>query len=125
IWSQPIQGTLQYRFCHKLKLLKTMFKGITKNIGEVTIRAKEAKEAKEALERCQRMLDDNPSDPAMNQEEQRLLANYIQAAKIEEGFYKQKSRVQWLSEEDKNTSFFHKTMANKRNKKKDFGSYES
>ena len=49
-----------------------------------------------------------------------LLNNYLVATKIDEMEYKQKSKVLWLKEGGNNTSFFFKTLMNRRNRKKIF-----
>ncbi|CAK9166470.1 unnamed protein product [Ilex paraguariensis] len=115
VWNEGIQGTLQFQISSKLKRLKSIFKEKCKEIGDISMRSKEAKSA---LENCQRDLDHDPSDIRLRQKEKLLIANYLRAAQIKEGFYKQKTRVHWLKEGDQNTSYFFKAMNNRRNRKK-------
>ena len=115
VWNESIQGTLQFQVSPKLKRLKSIFKEKCKEIGDISMTSKEAKSA---LENCQRELDQDPSNIRLRQKEKQLLANYLRAAQVEEGFYKQKARVQWLKEGDQNTSYFFKAMNNRRNRKK-------
>ena len=77
-------------------------------------------EAKMALEMCQAKLDNNHTDSNLRLEERQLLSMYLTAARNEEIVLKQKSRIQWLKEEDQNTSFFFKSMVNRRNKRRSY-----
>ena len=115
IWSVYLQGSYQYRVCSKLRMLKIAFKVKSKEIGDLSSLVKEKKAA---LDHCQRKLDMNPLDSLTRQEEKALLAEYAQAARNEESFLKQKSRVLWLKEGDHNSAFFFKTMASRRNRKR-------
>lgn len=46
---------------------------------------------------------------------------YIQILRSEEEFWKLKSRIQWLQEGDKNTSFFHRSTINRHRKNRIIG----
>ncbi|CAK9142540.1 unnamed protein product [Ilex paraguariensis] len=57
-------------------------------------------------------------DYSLKVQERQLLASQSNAARNEESFFKQKSRVLWLKEGDKNTAYFFQTMTKRRNRKK-------
>ena len=114
-WTFGVHGSLQFKLSSKLKRLKNVFKSLCKDRGHSS---ELVLSAKAALLNCQRNIDMNPSDHDLIQEEKTLLAAYLEVAKDEELIFKQKSRILWLKEGDQNTSFFFRTMMNRRNRKK-------
>ena len=48
--------------------------------------------------------------------EKRLIHEPYDLLHVEESYYKQKSRVQWLKEEDSNIGFFHKNVATRQSR---------
>ena len=50
------------------------------------------------------------------QQEKQLTKELYDLMLAEEGFYKQKSRIQWIKEGDANTNFFHKYVAARHNR---------
>ncbi|CAK9170827.1 unnamed protein product, partial [Ilex paraguariensis] len=69
----------------KLKRLKSIFKEKSREIVDVSVRAKERKAA---LDACQRLLDLNHSEMALRHQKKHLLAEYSEAATNEEIFFK-------------------------------------
>ncbi|CAK9173728.1 unnamed protein product [Ilex paraguariensis] len=82
------QGTQQYQVCCKLKKIKDSFKAKSRELGDISERAKEAKEA---VENCQRRLATDPLNNNLRLEEKQPLATYSTAARNEDSFLKQKS----------------------------------
>ena len=67
-------------------------------------------DAKENLKQAQSALLNNPYDSLLVENEKKCLKTFHDLAFAEEGFLKQKSRIQWLKLGDQNTSFFHKAI---------------
>ncbi|KAJ6756449.1 hypothetical protein OIU79_028773 [Salix purpurea] len=70
--------------------------------------------AKGEWDNAQEMLDQNPSSPEARLVEKDAARSYHQLCRDEESYYKQKSRIQWLTLGDKNTSFFHRSLLHRR-----------
>ena len=65
-------------------------------------------EARGTLYRTQADLLSKPNDPGLVLNEKICMKNFQELARAEEGFLKQKSRIQWLKLGDQNSNFSHK-----------------
>ena len=107
-WSYEVYGTPMFRLTRKLKRVKAILKAFNfRSFGRLHERVVAAKEA---LCQAQSALLNSPSNPLLGENEKSSLKNYHDLAIAEEGFLRQKSRVQWLKLGDQNTSFFHKAI---------------
>ena len=97
-----------YRLAQKLKRVKASLKSLNlHSFGKLHDRVVDAKEK---LNQAQSNLLGNPTDHLLMDIEGNCLKAYRDLAYAEEGFLKQKSRVQWLHLGDQNTTYFHKAV---------------
>ena len=107
-WNIEVYGTPMYRLTRKLRCVKTRLKAL--NFHEFANVREKVVEAREALHRAQAALLVSPNDYGLVENEKVCLKKFHDLALAEEGFLKQKSRIQWLKLGDQNSNFFHKTV---------------
>ncbi|XP_020243212.1 uncharacterized protein LOC109821438 [Asparagus officinalis] len=105
IWHQFILGYPMFSVYTKLKLLRGALKDLNKkhfyNISEQVLGAKIA------LEEVQGNLQVNPLNCDLIRKEKECYSLYNKLLDCELSFYKQKARIAWSLQGDRNTRFFH------------------
>lgn len=97
-----------YRFSKKLKALKPIIWSLAnERMGNLT---KKAKEAFDFLCAKQKANLTNPTTQGI-EEEKTAYIRWEKVADLEEKYFKEKSKLQWLNIGDRNNKYFHKAIA--------------
>ncbi|XP_027090440.2 uncharacterized protein [Coffea arabica] len=112
-WGQPMSGSPLRVLSEKLRVVKQALRAWSKTeFGDIFVAVRQAEKA---VMEAEEDYDHHPSDAkwVRLQEARARLRNNLT---IEEGFWKQKARVKWAVEGDKNSKYFHDIVAEKRRK---------
>lgn len=112
--ANMFKGSPLFRICCKLRSLKPLLKTLNKkDFSDISSRVLYARDE---LEIAQIKLNKDPLSLQKQSSERNLFKKYSDLCKVEESFAKQKSRVQWLSLGDRNSSFFFRSVRNNINR---------
>jgi len=105
VWEAPSSGVPMFRFVSKLKALKGWLKQLNRisfaNISERT------SQAREVLNQTQVDLILDPTSEVLADLERVQHRSFLELRSQDESFFRQKARIRWLKEGDRNTKFFH------------------
>ncbi|GAV92717.1 Exo_endo_phos domain-containing protein [Cephalotus follicularis] len=109
-WEKTYDGS-------PLQIIKLKLKGLKSQLKKLNTRPDlETASLRQMLKNVQLGLDDKPDDVDLRNQEFRLRSELATAARNEEAFFKQKSRILWLREGDSNTAYFHKVVTVRQSK---------
>eukprot|EP00253_Pinus_taeda_P015484 PITA_15484 len=108
----PIEPTKMARFQKKLKMLKAEIKRWnTTAFGHIL---KEKEQIIQEIKKTQQQIISEGRSEELAQKEQNMESKLLEREKQEEVLWRQKSRIRWLREGEKNTKFFHKSTVQRR-----------
>ncbi|KAJ9536410.1 hypothetical protein OSB04_un000423 [Centaurea solstitialis] len=112
-WCHEEEGSFMFRLVRRLKRLKRPLRRVRNLVGDVTVRVRNLRTELDAI---QIPCDLDPANPILLEDLAHLSVAYEQARADELSFFRQRAKVRWLHEGDKNTSFFHQVVKERRNK---------
>nr|GEX71961.1 hypothetical protein [Tanacetum cinerariifolium] len=107
IWDVNILGYAMFSIISKLKLLKKPLRKLKFAQGDL---AKRVSDTRHELERVQTLMVNDSHNLVLREKVMACPKEYKDAMKNEESMLKQRAKVEWLSEGDFNTKFFHKLL---------------
>lgn len=107
-WEQKVEGSPLKILHQKLKNLKEPLRKLNNEYFSNISDRVEA--ARKDLENTQKALMQSPYDTELQQREKNELAIYADLLYAEETHYKEKARVKWLKDGDKNSKFFQRMV---------------
>ncbi|KAJ6418480.1 hypothetical protein OIU84_001774 [Salix udensis] len=112
VWQHRIVGNPLFQLTTKLTILKQHLR--KKHRRSTSHISYKVHKAREAWKRAQHLLDAEAHNATLRDMERSTAKDYMKLCKEEEGFYKQRSRIQWLHLGDQNTKFFHRSLIHRR-----------
>ncbi|CAN1850029.1 hypothetical protein LINPERHAP1_LOCUS39657 [Linum perenne] len=106
-WKYEVYGSPLIRICKKLQLIKGELKKLNRRCYSDI--SKRVVEVELAMTQSQLNALHDPS-PIKLEISSSATAHWTSLCANEESFFRQKARVTWITEGDKNTSYFHKSM---------------
>nr|GEX92818.1 hypothetical protein [Tanacetum cinerariifolium] len=106
-WNTKVQGHAMYKLVSKLKGLKQHLNKLNWKNGNLF---EKVADIKTKLYNVQRNIDLDPTNKDLRNENVGLLREYKEASIYEEKLFRQKAKITWLREGDKNSAYFHKVL---------------
>ncbi|WJX32857.1 hypothetical protein P8452_21136 [Trifolium repens] len=105
-WNTSVVGCPMFVLCKKLKILKEKLKEWNKStFGDIH---NNVKVSEQNLQNIQHQIDLNGHNDSLMQQEKLAHISLDSALDLEECFWKEKARVNWHLEGDRNTGYFHR-----------------
>ncbi|GJR43473.1 RNA-directed DNA polymerase, eukaryota, reverse transcriptase zinc-binding domain protein [Tanacetum coccineum] len=114
-WSKEVKGFHMYQVVQKMKSLKSPLNNLGWCKGSLF---KRVISLRDELKQVQIDIDKDPHNTILRDLEAKLVKEFYVAEADEENFLSQQAKIKWLSEGDKNSSYFHKVLKGRSNKSK-------
>ncbi|XP_027183870.1 uncharacterized protein LOC113782162 [Coffea eugenioides] len=112
-WSGSLPGSPLKVLSEKLRKMKQALRQWSRSsFGDIFL---EIRSAEQKVAEAELAHDDNPSEELLIQLH-KARARLRNALVVEEEYWKQKARVKWLADGDRNTAFFHSVVTERRRK---------
>ncbi|KAL4581753.1 hypothetical protein LXL04_006281 [Taraxacum kok-saghyz] len=112
-WNSRIDGHSMYQVFQKLKNLKPPIRKISHQMGNPS---KKVEARRTEVEKDQEQLDREPDNEELSFEHATYLDEFIKALSEEESLFRQKAKLNWLKDGDRNTKYYHKVIKEKQNR---------
>ncbi|GKD74349.1 RNA-directed DNA polymerase, eukaryota, reverse transcriptase zinc-binding domain protein [Tanacetum coccineum] len=114
-WSKDVHGYYMYQVTQKLKSLKIPLNKLGWSKGNLF---KRVETLGGQLQKVQTDIDNDPHNHTLIDIEAKLVKEFYEAEEDEEKFLFQQAKIKWLSDGDKNRSYFHKVLKGRNNRSK-------
>lgn len=111
-WNIVVPGDPLQALAGKLRSVKRALSTLNNENGNL---ASNVEKARDILHDSQNAVSSNPTDLSLLKAQRLHSENLWYALSSEEKFLKQKSRIQWLKDGDKNSGFFYNQIKNRWN----------
>jgi ribonuclease HI/exonuclease III len=111
-WETPVNGSPFFVWEEKLRRLKASLKLWAKQQASPL---EERRRAQDKLELHQQVMEAVPITQSLLKQEAENQSNLHKTCRVEEVYWRMKSRALWLQDGDKNTAFFHKHAQSRAN----------
>ncbi|CAH1453519.1 unnamed protein product [Lactuca virosa] len=115
IWDNRVEGHAMYSVFQKLKKLKPPIRKLGQQLGNPSHKVEALRIE---LERAQEQLDRDPDNEEISVEHAVYLEEFTKALCEEECLLRQKEKLYWLKEGDRNTKYYHKVIKERQNRNK-------
>ncbi|KAL4588964.1 hypothetical protein LXL04_001865 [Taraxacum kok-saghyz] len=109
-WNSRIDGHSMYQVFKKLKNLKYPIRKISHQMGNPS---KKVEALRTEVEKVQQQLDREPDNEELSFEHATYLDEFTTALSEEESLLRQKAKLNWLKDGDRNTKYYHKVIKEK------------
>ncbi|GJQ89910.1 RNA-directed DNA polymerase, eukaryota, reverse transcriptase zinc-binding domain protein [Tanacetum coccineum] len=106
-WKLNMEGFKMFKVVKAMKVLKKSMNRLNWKNGNLF---EKVIQMRDKLKEWQAKLDRDPSNAEIKKKEAQILLEYKEALIDENSLLKQKAKITWLREGDKNSAFFHKVM---------------
>nr|GEW54661.1 hypothetical protein [Tanacetum cinerariifolium] len=113
VWSNKVEGIAMFSLVSKLKLLKKPLRKLNFAKGNLF---DNVKRLRADLVLAQSAVCSDPHNGLLREIEAKAFKAYKSALRDEESFLKQKAKIQWLDEGEKNSKYFHNVIKGRLNK---------